>query len=60
MAILILGVWACGFVGLIWLRLHGWLRVREAVRFSTPIDFIGTMQVRSSPGLLDPPPACWD
>jgi uncharacterized protein (TIGR03435 family) len=54
MAILILGVWACGFVGLIWLRLHGWLRVREAVRFSTPIDFIGTMQVRSSPGLLEP------
>ncbi len=53
-AIGILGVWACGFVGLILLRLHGWLRVREAVPLSSAIDFIGTMQVRLSPGLLEP------
>jgi bla regulator protein blaR1 len=53
-AIAIFGFWACGFATLTVLRLRGWRRIRAAVRSSRPIDVLGTMQVRSSPGLLEP------
>jgi len=53
-AIAMFGLWACGFAALIVLRLRGWRRIRAAVRSSRPIDVLGTMQVRSSPGLLEP------
>ena len=53
-AIAIFGLWACGFASLTVLRLRGWQRIRAAVRSSRPIDVLGTMQVRSSPGLLEP------
>ena len=53
-AIAMFGLWACGFAALIVLRLRGWRRIRAAVRSSRPIDILGTMQVRSSPGLLEP------
>ena len=53
-AIAIFGLWACGFAALTVLRLRGWRRIRAAVRSSRPIDVLGTMQVRSSPGLLEP------
>jgi bla regulator protein BlaR1 len=53
-AIAIFGLWACGFAALTVLRLRGWRRIRAVVRSSRPIDVLGTMQVRSSPGLLEP------
>ena len=53
-AIAMFGLWACGFAALTVLRLRGWRRIRAAVRSSRPIDVLGTMQVRSSPGLLEP------
>ena len=53
-AIAVFGLWACGFAALTVLRLRGWRRIRAAVRSSRPIDVLGTMQVRSSPGLLEP------
>jgi bla regulator protein blaR1 len=53
-AIAIFGLWPCGFAALTVLRLRGWRRIRAAVRSSRLIDVLGTMQVRSSPGLLEP------
>src|SRR6266853_1075213 len=53
-AIAMFGLWACGFAAITVLRLRGWRRIRAAVRSSRPIDVLGTMQVRSSPGLLEP------
>ena len=52
--IAILGVWACGFAAIALMRFRGWLRIRAAVRASTPIDIPATVEVRSSPGLLEP------
>lgn len=53
-ALTIFGFWACGFIALIVLRSRGWRHIRAAVRSSTPIDVPGTIQIRSSPGLLEP------
>src|SRR5260370_32583909 len=50
----ILGVWVCGFASVALIRFRGWLRIRAAVRASTPIDIPATVEVRSSPGLLEP------
>ncbi|PYT28844.1 MAG: hypothetical protein DMG57_13510 [Acidobacteria bacterium] len=50
----ILGVWACGFASVALIRFRGWLRIRAAIRASTPIDIPATVQARSSPGLLEP------
>jgi uncharacterized protein (TIGR03435 family) len=50
----ILGVWACGFAGIVLIRLRAWLRLRAAVRASTPIDLPTTVATRSSAGLLEP------
>ena len=50
----ILGVWACGFAAIALMRLRAWLRLRAAVRASTPIDVPTTVAVRSSAGLLEP------
>jgi uncharacterized protein (TIGR03435 family) len=47
-------VWACGFAAVVWVRFRGWLRVRAAVRASTPVDIPASVVVRSSPGLLEP------
>src|SRR5690242_635867 len=53
-AIVIFSVWAFGFVAITMMRFRGWRRIRAAVRSSTPIDSLGALQVRSSPGLLEP------
>ena len=53
-AIVIFSVWACGFLAITAMRFRGWRRIRAAVRSSTPIDSVGALQVRSSPGLLEP------
>lgn len=50
----ILGVWICGFLGVVLLRSRSWLRVRASVRASTPIDIQTKVAVRSSSGLLEP------
>jgi hypothetical protein len=36
------------------IRLRGWLRIRAAVRASNRIDIPGSVEVRESPGLLEP------
>jgi bla regulator protein blaR1 len=52
--IALLGLWLCGF-GVITRRLFtAWLRIRAAVRSSTPLEMTAKVDVRSSPGLLEP------
>jgi uncharacterized protein (TIGR03435 family) len=64
----LLGAWACGFAGIVLLRIRGWLRIRAAVRSSVRLldraqrpaqavrffDIPASVEVRSSPGLLEP------
>jgi multidrug efflux pump subunit AcrA (membrane-fusion protein)/Zn-dependent protease with chaperone function len=52
--IAIFALWACGFGAIVLMRWRGWLRVQAAVRASTPIDIGASVEVRSSPGLLEP------
>lgn len=52
--IAVLSAWICGFLGFVLVRFRGWLRVRAAMRASTPIDIQAAAPVRSSPGLLEP------
>jgi len=53
-AIAFTGVWACGFVIVVLIRLRGWQRVRAAVRASVPLPLATSIPVRSAPGLLEP------
>lgn len=53
-SIAILGVWACGFAAIVLIRLRDWLRIRAAVRASTPLELPAAVEARSSPGLLEP------
>jgi bla regulator protein blaR1 len=46
--------WMCGFAGVALMRLRGWLRIRAAVRSSSPLELAAAVEVRSSPGLLEP------
>ncbi|MFZ0820814.1 MAG: M56 family metallopeptidase [Candidatus Acidiferrales bacterium] len=54
----LLVVWVFGFFAIALIRISGWLRIRAAVRASTPIHVQiaapAAMSVRSSPGLLEP------
>ncbi len=50
----ILAVWAFGFAAIALMRLRGWLRVRAALRSSSPLKLPVPVDVRSSPGLLEP------
>jgi uncharacterized protein (TIGR03435 family) len=50
----IFSVWACGVASLALIRLRSWLRIRAAVRASAPLDICAPVEVRSSPGLLEP------
>jgi bla regulator protein blaR1 len=52
--IAVFGVWACGFAAITLIRFRGWLRIRAAMRSSAPIDIAASVEVRSSPGLLEP------
>ena len=52
--IAIFGIWACGFSGVALIRFRGWLRIRAALQASAPIDIPAPVEVRSSPGLLEP------
>ena len=53
-AIVIVGMWACGFVVVAFMRLRGWRRIRAAVRASAPVPLASPVPVRSAPGLLEP------
>jgi bla regulator protein blaR1 len=48
------GVWAGGFLVVVWLRLREWRRVRAAVQGSVPSAIEAPLPVRSSSGLLEP------
>lgn len=50
----IFGIWACGFAAVIIVRFCGWRRVRAAIHSSTPLPIRAPIEVRSSPGLLEP------
>ncbi len=55
----VLGIWLCGFTGIVCIRLQAWRRVRAAVRASAAIDlqdvFIPPhIRVCAAPGLLEP------
>lgn len=52
--ITIFGVWACGFAAIALIRFRGWLRVRAAIRSSSPLQIPVSVDVRSSPGVLEP------
>jgi bla regulator protein BlaR1 len=52
--IAIFGLWVCGFGVITLIRFKAWLRIRNAVRSSIPLEIPATVQVRSSPGLLEP------
>ncbi len=52
--IAIFGLWVCGFGVITLVRFKAWLRIRTAVRSSTPLEIPATVQVRSCPGLLEP------
>jgi len=46
--------WFCGFLTITLIRFRSWLRVRGAVRASAAIDIFDDVEVRVSPGLLEP------
>jgi uncharacterized protein (TIGR03435 family) len=50
----LLGVWALGFTGVAVIRLRGWRRIRAALRSSMRVEIAAAVEVRSSPGLLEP------
>jgi uncharacterized protein (TIGR03435 family) len=54
MPIAILATWLCGFAIVALIRFRNWLRVRAAVRASTATNISATVEIRVSPGLLEP------
>ena len=52
--IALLGLWVCGFGVIALIRFKAWLRIRAAVRSSTPLEIPLTVEVRSSAGLVEP------
>jgi bla regulator protein BlaR1 len=52
--IVLIAIWAIGFVAIAIMRLRGWLRIRAAVRTSTPINIQQTIPVRASATLIEP------
>ncbi len=52
-----LGVWACGTLVLLLMRVDGWRRIRLALASSAPFDLPGAsgeMEIREAPGRLEP------
>ena len=47
--IALVSLWACGLAGIVLMRLRAWLRIRAAVRASSPMDIPFPVPVRSSP-----------
>src|ERR1700730_18073165 len=57
--IAILGLWMCGFGVIALVRFKAWLRIRAAVRSSSSLKMPAKVEVRSSPGLLEPGVIGW-
>jgi len=55
----VFALWSCGFAGISFIRLRGWLGIRAAVHASVPIEIPGGVAVRTSPGLLEPGVVGW-
>jgi RND family efflux transporter MFP subunit len=53
-ALAIIGVWVCGVLGVLLIRVRGWLRIRRALRESKPVHIAVAVPVLSAPGLLEP------
>jgi beta-lactamase regulating signal transducer with metallopeptidase domain len=48
------GLWACGFLAILTIRFRGARRVRAAVRAGRRLDIPADVEIRSTPGLLEP------
>ena len=55
----IIGGWACGFAIIVAVRLRDWRRIKAALRASAPMSIPAAVEVRSSPGLLEPGAVGW-
>jgi uncharacterized protein (TIGR03435 family) len=55
----IAGVWLCGVVCVALIRLRGWRRIRLLIRASVSTDIAAPVEVRASPGLLEPGVVGW-
>jgi uncharacterized protein (TIGR03435 family) len=58
----LLGLWACGFLGVAWMRFQGLVAIRAAIRSSVPVHLPAlpaNIDVRSSPGMLEPSVIGW-
>ncbi len=47
-------LWACGFAFIVMIRLRAWLRIRAAIRSSSPLPLPAAIPVCATPGLLEP------
>jgi beta-lactamase regulating signal transducer with metallopeptidase domain len=54
MPIAILGIWACGFAGIAFVRLRSWRAIRAALGTSRRLEIPAEVEIRSSAGLLEP------
>jgi uncharacterized protein (TIGR03435 family) len=54
MPIVMLSVWACGFLAIVLIRLRLWFGIRRSLRASTPLEIPAAVGIRSAPGLLEP------
>jgi beta-lactamase regulating signal transducer with metallopeptidase domain len=50
----IFGIWLCGFAAIGLTLIRGWIGIRSAVRCSSPLKIPAPVEIRSSPGLLEP------
>jgi uncharacterized protein (TIGR03435 family) len=50
----VLAIWLSGFATISLLRFRGWLRVRNAIRSSSPVGIPAAVPVRVSGGLIEP------
>jgi bla regulator protein BlaR1 len=57
--IAILGGWVCGFAIIAAVRLRDWRGIKAALRASAPTNIPARVEVRSSPGLLEPGAVGW-
>jgi beta-lactamase regulating signal transducer with metallopeptidase domain len=51
---LIIGLWLIGSAAITLVRLRLWLRVRDAVRGSVPLDIPSSVRIRAAAGLVEP------
>jgi beta-lactamase regulating signal transducer with metallopeptidase domain len=58
----LVGLWACGLLGVAWMRFRGWVAIRAVIRSSAPVHLPAipaNIEVRSSPGMLEPSVIGW-